>query len=191
MSAIDSKIITCIRTGQNNEALAYLYKRPLSKIRKYILSNSGSTDDANDIFQDTVIVLFQHVRQGKYKEGRDLEGFLFTVAKNLWIDKVRRSKKIVNRDIGMDYPISDFNDQLKDLLSKEKTAAFRKVFEKLGENCQKILQYAIFEKLSMREISLRLGFSNENVAKSNHYRCKKQLGKIIQEDRELVNLFRN
>jgi DNA-directed RNA polymerase specialized sigma24 family protein len=77
-----STIIECIRSGKDNEALKYLYKDPLRKVRKFILNNSGTLDDANDVFQDAIIALFHYVKQGKYKEEYDLDGFIFKVAKN-------------------------------------------------------------------------------------------------------------
>ena len=59
------------------------------------------------------------------------------------------------------------------------------------EKCRKILLYVIYEKLNMKEISERMGYNNENVAKSNHYRCKQYLSKMVKEDKELLNLLRN
>jgi RNA polymerase sigma factor (sigma-70 family) len=187
----DLKIIESIRNGGNDQALSYLYGEPLRKIRKYILSNSGSKDDANDVFQDAVIILFNQVKKDKYNVELELDGFLFAVAKNLWVDKVRREKRMLNRDFSMEVNHSDFNDQLKDLIVKEKSAAFRKVFEKLDEKCRNILQYVIYDKLSMKEISEKMGYSNENVAKSNHYRCKQYLSKLVKEDGDLLNLLKH
>ncbi|MFN6945727.1 MAG: sigma-70 family RNA polymerase sigma factor, partial [Cytophagaceae bacterium] len=64
-------VIQSIRSGKNSDALNYLYKDPLRKIRKFILNNSGTLDDADDVFQDAVVVLFHYVKTGKYKEDFD------------------------------------------------------------------------------------------------------------------------
>jgi RNA polymerase sigma factor (sigma-70 family) len=191
VNRIDLKIIESIRNGSNDQALSYLYDKPLRKIRKYILSNNGSTEDANDIFQDSVVILFNQIINNKYKSDLDLDGFLFSVSRNLWIDKVRREKRMLNKDFTIETNHTDFNDQLKDLIVKEKSAALRTVFEKLDEKCRKILHYTIYEKLSMKEISVKMGYSNENVAKSNHYRCKTYLAKLVKEDESLLNLLKN
>jgi RNA polymerase sigma factor (sigma-70 family) len=191
VNRIDLKIIESIRNGSNDQALSYLYDKPLRKIRKYILSNNGSTEDANDIFQDSVVILFNQIINNKYKSDLDIDGFLFSVSRNLWIDKVRREKRMLNKDFTIETNHTDFNDQLKDLIVKEKSAALRTVFEKLDEKCRKILHYTIYEKLSMKEISVKMGYSNENVAKSNHYRCKTYLAKLVKEDESLLNLLKN
>lgn len=183
-------IIECIRTGKNNDALKYLYKDPLRKIRKFILMNSGTLDDADDVFQDAIIVLFQYVKNGKYKEEYDLDGFLFRVAKNSWIDLARKNKKIIKASfIGFD--ISDDTDHLKDLIKDEQLSTFHFLFNKLEDNCKKILSYVIFDKKNMKEISQLMGLKDENVAKNQHYRCKKYFTKILSENKEVLNTLRD
>ncbi|MBX9853466.1 MAG: sigma-70 family RNA polymerase sigma factor [Cytophagaceae bacterium] len=191
MNSTDFKIIESIRKGSNDQVLAYLYDKPLRKIRKYILSNKGSAEDANDIFQDAVVILFNQVKKNKYNHDYDLDGFLYAVARNLWVDRMRREKIMVTKDFTNGTDHADFNDHLEDLIVKEKSAALRKAFEKLDEKCRKILHYVVYEKLNMREISEKMGYSNENVAKSNHYRCKQYLASMVKEDKDLLNLLQN
>jgi RNA polymerase sigma factor (sigma-70 family) len=183
-------IIECIRTGKNNEALEYLYKDPLRKIRKFILNNSGNLDDADDVFQDALVALFHFVKQGKYNEEYDLDGFLFRVAKNSWIDLARKKQKVIKESfIGFDK--SDDTDLLEDLIKEEQLSTFHVMFNKLEDNCKKILSYVIFDKKSMKEISALMGFKDEKVAKNQHYRCKKYFTKIVSENKETLNMLRN
>ena len=183
-------IIECIRTGKNNEALEYLYKDPLRKIRKFILMNSGTLDDADDVFQDAVIVLFQYVKNGKYKEEYELDGFLFRVAKNAWIDIARKKQKVIKTSfIGFD--VADESDFLKDMIKDEQLNTFHVLFNKLEDNCKKILSYVVFDKKSMKEIAALMGFKDEKVAKNQHYRCKKYFTKIVLENKESLTLLKN
>lgn len=191
VKSTDFKIIESIRKGSNDRVLAYLYDKPLQKIRKYILSNNGSREDANDIFQDAVVILFNQVKKNKYDEKFEVDGFLYSVARNLWIDKMRKEKRMVTKNFMEGSDHTDFNDHLTDLIVKEKSAALRKTFEKLDEKCRKILLFVIYDKLSMKEISERMGYNNENVAKSNHYRCKQYLTKMVRDDKELLNLLQH
>lgn len=182
-------IIESIRSGKDEKALKYLYKAPLRKIRKFILSNSGSLDDADDVFQDAVVALYHYVKTGKYKEEYEIDAFLFRVARNAWIDQVRKKKKVINSEmIGFD--LGDDSDILGDLISEEKLTTFHVLFNKLEENCRKVLTYVVFEKKSMREISELMGFKNENIAKNQNYRCKKYFSKILSENQEALNILR-
>jgi len=183
-------IIECIRTGKNNEALKYLYKDPLRKIRKFILMNSGTLDDADDVFQDAVIVLFQYVKTDKYKDEYELDGFLFRVAKNAWIDIARKKQKVIKASfIGFD--ISDESDYLKDIIRNEELNTFHMLFNKLEDNCKKILSYVVFDKKSMKEISELMGLKDEKVAKNQHYRCKKYFTKIVSENKEALTILKH
>jgi RNA polymerase sigma factor (sigma-70 family) len=185
-----SIIIQCIKTGNNNEALKYLYKDPLRKIRKFILSNSGTIDDANDVFQDAVIVLFHYVKQGKYKEEYDLDGFLFRVAKNAWIDQARKKQKMSTKEY-TDFDIGDDSDFLNDMIKAEQLTLFHQLFNQLEENCKKILSYVVFDKKSMKEISELMGLKDDKVAKNQHYRCKKYFSTILSQNQAALNNLRN
>ena len=192
MNEKDSMIIQSIRSGAHSAALQYLYDVSLKKVRGYILKNSGSKEDANDIFQDSVIILFNQIRLNKFNESNSIDGFIFSISKNLWIDKVRRDKKFTNYDSPDQFNvISDSTNLLEDLISKEKTQAMKEVFNLLDEKCQKILTYVIFEKRSMKEVSTLMNYSSDDVAKTNHYRCKQYLSKLVKSNPRLVNLLSN
>lgn len=183
-------IIQSIRSGKNNDALKYLYKDPLRKIRKYILNNSGTLEDADDVFQDAVVVLFHYVKTGKYKEEYDLDAFLYKVAKNSWIDLARKKQKVI-KDGLKGYDVSDDADFLQDMIKEEQLNAFHKLFNQLEENCKKILSYVIFDKKSMKEISVLMGLKDDNVAKNQHYRCKKYFSTILLENQATLKMLKN
>jgi len=192
VNKIDSKIIECIQQGENDPVLAYLYEHTLKKVRRYVLQNNGSQEEASDIFQDAVVIFFNQVKQNKFNQQYGIDGFIFSVSRNLWIDKVRRDKRFQNKDLSlMESEFPDSSDHLGDLITQEKSSAMRSVFEKLDEKCQKILRFSIFEKLSMKEIGEKMGYANENVAKTNNYRCKQYLQKLVNEDKNLLNLLKH
>jgi len=181
-----------IYNGSGNKALEYLYEHTLSKVRKYVMKNSGLREEADDIFQDAVIVFFQQVKEKRFDPQIHIEAYVYTVARNLWIDRARREKRMLRYDyVGQFEHKTDHSDQLGMLIEKEKTNAMRAVFEMLDEKCQKILHYYLFEKRSMREISQLMGYSSEDVAKTNHYRCKQYLSKLVHNDKQLVTLLKS
>jgi RNA polymerase sigma factor (sigma-70 family) len=169
-----------------------LYDVSLKKVRQYILKNNGSKEDANDIFQDAVIVLFNQIRLNKFNENHSIDAFIYSVARNLWIDKVRRDKKFTSFDSNNDYlNRSSDTDHLEYLIQKEKSSAMQQVFKLLDEKCQKILHFVIYEKRTMKEIKELMGYSSDDVAKTNHYRCKQYLSKLVKSNTELVDLLKN
>jgi RNA polymerase sigma factor (sigma-70 family) len=190
MNKYTQAIIESIRNGRNDEALNYLYKDPLRKVRKYILSNSGTLDDANDVFQDAVVALFHYIKTNKYNEEYEVDAFLFRVAKNSWIDNMRKNKKVLKEEfVGFD--IGDDSNYLTETIAQEKLNTFHHMFNKLEENCKKILSYVIFDKKNMKEIAILMGLKNDNIAKNQHYRCKKYFSQILSENKEALNILKN
>lgn len=187
---MNNSIIQSIRNGKHEEAFRYLYKGPLRKVRNYILNNSGSLADADDVFQDAVMVLFHYVKTGKYKEEYNVEGFLYRVAKNSWITTVRKRNKIVKSEM-KGFDVSEDDNYLNTIISEEKLTTFHRLFNQLEENCKKILSLVVFDKKSMKEIAEILGFKDDKVAKNQHYRCKKYFQKIIYNNQEALNILRD
>lgn len=192
MTEQEKKIIQSIQTGANSVALNYLYDISLKKVRQYILKNNGTKEDANDVFQDAVIVLFNQIRFDKFNENHSIDAFIYSVSRNLWIDKVRRSKKFTSYDSNSEYlNHSNDSDHLEDLIQKEKSSAMQQVFKMLDEKCQKILTFVIYEKRTMKEIKDLMGYSSDDVAKTNHYRCKQYLAKLVKSNTQLIDLLKN
>ena len=192
MTEQEKKIIQSIQAGANAIALDYLYDISLKKVRQYILKNNGTKEDANDVFQDAVIVLFNQIRLGKFNENHSIDAFIYSVSRNLWIDKVRRSKKFTSYDSNSEYlNHSNDSDHLEDLKKKKKSSAMQQVFKMLDEKCQKILTFVIYEKRTMKEIKDLMGYSSDDVAKTNHYRCKQYLAKLVKSNTQLVDLLKN
>ena len=184
-------ILAAIHSGRNSKALNYLYETVLVKVRRHVLNNSGGLDDANDLFQDAVIVLFDYVKAGKFEKNGTVDGFVYRVAKNLWIDKLRR-RKIMEKSDGdiMKYSFFHTDSGLQQMISEERLQAIKDVFGRLGEKCKELLYLQLHEKLDMKEISKRLGYTNENVAKSKNYKCKQKLAQLIRDDKEIYNTLR-
>ncbi len=190
MNKKDQEIIDCILSGSNQKALNYLYKDPLKKVRGYILKNSGTIDDANDVFHDALLVLFHYVKTNKYNPKYELDAFLFGVARNAWIDKVRKNKKL-NTSVEVEKIEHQIeHNALGEIIQAEKLTIFKNIFDKLEENCRQLLQLVLFEKKSMKEIKDIMGLKHENVAKSQHYRCKQYFSKLLHEDKNALSALR-
>ena len=190
MRNINTIIIDCIKNRQNDKALSYLYSHTLKKVKNYILNNNGSQDDANDIFQDAVIIFFKSVLENKFEANYSVDAYIFTISKNLWINTAKRKRKLVHVDIEDQHISTDTYSQLDTLISKEKRKALDIAYSKLDTGCRKLLGLVAYEKLSMKELQAKMELTSENAAKTMHYRCKQAFHKIIKEDTELLNALK-
>jgi RNA polymerase sigma factor (sigma-70 family) len=182
MALKDKDIIESIKEGKNTQILEDLYEKVLPKISKYICKNSGNKDDAFDIFQDGVIIFYKYIITGRFREEFEISGFLYTVCKNLWINKVKHDKMLIR--IEEKHESTDNYENILDfIITKEREEEVRRLLMKLGEKCRKLLQYVFFYQLSTKEICEKMGFSSADTLKTKKYKCKKQLLEIINNSR--------
>ncbi|MBN2349367.1 MAG: sigma-70 family RNA polymerase sigma factor [Bacteroidales bacterium] len=182
----DIEIIEGIR-NHNNVILTFVYKQYYPLIRSYITLNRGSDEDAKDIFQEAIIVIFKNSKQSDFSINSSFKTYLYSVCKIIWLKQLR-SRNIHLRNLVELTEFVEFSS--KDQKSFEDSLEFRifrKHFDKLGKDCQKVLQMAM-NKIPMEEIALEMGYKSEKFARNRAYRCKKMLHKMITEDPEFRNL---
>lgn len=160
--------------SQNHEHLfKEIYKRSLPKIRKYILANSGTDHDVEDIFQDSILIFYNQLTSGKFQEGADFEPYLYRIACNLYINMVKKHNrwhKVPHTELP-----DESRDSLGQLIEREQRYSFHKLFMELDDRCRELLTLRIVQRLSIKEIVAKMGLSNENVAKTMVYRSKVRL----------------
>ncbi len=183
----DSEVIECLQTGDNSLVLEYLYAEVFPKIKKYILANSGSYDDAFDIFQDAVVVLCRQVHAGKYNASFEIDGFLFFVSRNLWINKAKKDKRQVRMAENFDH--GDSYDYSNDIVTDEKARGLGMITKLLGEKCLELLKQSVLFKASSEEIADEMGFATANAVKTQKYKCKQKLLQILEENPQLNELI--
>jgi len=179
MNNIEKEILESIKMGKESKVLEYLYKEILPGIKQYILKNSGTIDDAFDIFQDGVVIFYKYVLAGKFKEEYNISGFIYTVCRNLWINKVKHEKLITKIDNNRE--ISDHSKDVLDyLINKEREDLVKQYMEKLGEKCRKLLSYIFYYQLTTKELCEKMGYSNTDILKTKKYKCKKRLIELMK-----------
>ena len=159
----DTEIIDHLKNDKYSKAIKGLYSI-LPSVKQYIKANNGSGEDAQDIFQDALVVLYKKVQTGEFVLFVPLKTYLYAVVKNLWMQELRKRKKL---------PAGEVPGDIADLVTDEEpgfniaTAAFNL----LGEKCRQMLILFYFKKKSFKEIAKDFSFSDERVAKNQKYRC--------------------
>lgn len=179
MQIKDKEIITAIKKGKDDKVLNRLYQEILPKVSSFIRNNSGSDDEAFDVFQDAVMAFYKLVVTGKFNEEYEISGFIYTVSRNLWINRVKKLNKhiSVDTDDSRGLPEASFLDSM---YNEEKRSLVKTLFEQLDFKCKEILTYTVYQSLTMEDVCVRMGFASENAAKTSNYRCKKKLAELVK-----------
>lgn len=161
-----------------DKTLELLYKEYFPVIKSYILENSGNANDAEDIFQDGMIVFYMKARNPEFELNCTIKTFIYSVCKNLWLNKLKVENRYSTLDDQLGFlTISD--DTLDLAHAHERYETIRIQFEKMGEKCRTVLYNFYFHRMSMHSISKELGFANEQVAKNKKSRCLKKLKELV------------
>ena len=96
----DTTIIAGIRS-QDDKILNWLYDNYLHSVRKHVLNNGGSADDVSDVFQDTIITLYNQITDNNLNLTTDLKGYFFGIARNIWSAQLRKKQRIVELEIDL------------------------------------------------------------------------------------------
>ena len=170
----DRKLIEGIKKG-DDKSVNYLYDSSFDTIKNYILKNTGTEDDAYDIFQDAMMVLFKKVQLNNLGKDTDVKGFLFGVSRNLWQKHLRKNK--ISIDSKAEEPIDDFDHTT--LLDTPIEQIVQRAFLRLKPECRKVLEMAS-EGKDYSAIAKKMKYSSVDYARRKKYLCKEALIKIIK-----------
>ncbi|MEL6560412.1 MAG: sigma-70 family RNA polymerase sigma factor [Bacteroidota bacterium] len=162
----------------NEEVIKYVYRRNLPSITKFVVSNSGTEADAEDMFQEALIVVYDKLRKDQLKLRSSLSTFLFSICKNLWMKVLRKNKKSVKKLEGEEL-IADEN-LIESIEASEKYLLYRKYFRMLDSRCRQVLGLFI-SGVNTEEVMSVTGYSNAHLRKKR-FECKKKLIEMIEKD---------
>ena len=156
----------------DEKALEELYKKYYRMMTKMVISNSGTEEEAKDIYQEALVVFWQKAVSGNLVLTSKISTYVYSICQNLWRKELDRKKRLSNEEKdGVEYT---------DLDSKERAKIIQECINDLGDTCRNVLMYYYFDGLSMQDIADKLGFANTNTAKTKKYKCKKKLDDLVK-----------
>ncbi|HZE83375.1 MAG TPA: sigma-70 family RNA polymerase sigma factor [Puia sp.] len=180
----DAELIAAIgNKNELNEAIMFIYQKYAATTSSFIIHYGGSQQDAEDVFQETVISFIDIVNKEKFRMDASIKTFLVSVAKNIWLNEVKKRERSGFRDkqfeTGRNQSEMDIGQIIGD---QEQKRQLRDLVYQLGEPCKKILMLFYYENLSMKEIVDHLPYENEQVVRNKKYKCLQQLTGLIKEN---------
>ena len=172
----------------NNDVLSALYKKYYNIVLKFILYNSGTNAAAQDIYQETIIVLFESVKKPGFELKCQLQTYIFSIAKRLWLKELKKNGKTFLFKESEENNLVDVSEDLKEF--DEKEAEIEKMNNSLidlGEPCSELIKDFYINKLSMEQIAEKFGYTNADNAKTQKYKCLQRLKKIFFE-KEIIKI---
>ncbi|OEK06901.1 RNA polymerase sigma factor [Roseivirga misakiensis] len=166
--------ILSVNPKKRSTALTQVYNECFPMVKRYIVKNNGSVEEAKDIFQETITIVYHNLIEQKYRGESALNKYIIGIARNLWLLKLRK-KDVPTVTIDGQHSLTQEPDEKLD------THLVSYVLEHLNSGCRNILKWFYFETQSMEEIAKNLNLGSAQAAKTKKLRCMKKLASLIKE----------
>lgn len=168
-----SKIIADLRS-ENNNAFGILYKEYFGMVLRFVTNNSGRTVDAEDIFQDAMLVLVQKMRQDDFELTASLKTYIMAISKNLWLKRLRTSYRETELTAVLD---DQFFEEIDLAIEQERSYKdqLQAFLHKITTHCQGLIHDMFFKERTIDEIKRDYGYSSKHNAQNQKHKCIEQI----------------
>ncbi|MBB5394901.1 sigma-70 family RNA polymerase sigma factor [Mucilaginibacter sp. AK015] len=165
--------------NNSDSVLKKLYLAYFPMVLQLVISNNGDEDEAKDIYQEAIIVLYNKVKRGDFELSSKLKTYIYSICRRLWLKRLKQ----LNRYGG---DIKDFQEYLpvedEVEMHEERDTQLNKMgdaLKLLGEPCKTIMEDFYMHNRSMQDICERFGYTNADNAKTQKYKCLQRLKKLF------------
>ncbi len=177
----DQTLVDKIREG-DGEALRYLYKKYYPVVLRLITQNSGDEQDAEDIYQESLMVLYEKAKDPHFKLSSSLKTYIYSISRNKWLYKLRQEGTgSVSFEEVEDYIEVADESQSYDNETIDYDELVGEALKRMDETCRKLLEYFYYHKLSLDIVAQKLGYNNANTAKAKKNKCMNRARSIAKE----------
>jgi len=167
---------------QNNSFIIQtIYDKFVPKVINYIKNNNGNLNQAQDVIQEILIVIYNQANEKKLQLTCPFDAYFFLLCKRKWLNEL---KKYSLKEVTINDEVLSKDDDAEQLafetsIFAEKQVLFNEMFQKLGNACKDLLK-STFKIKSMEEVASILGVSYA-YARKKKSQCIGKLTKLVQE----------
>jgi RNA polymerase sigma factor (sigma-70 family) len=181
----EENILERLKLG-DQETLVELYHANFNMVRNHVLKNNGVVEDAEDLLQDSLIVLWQNVRKPGFELTSKISTYVMAVCKNLWLKQLHKNSRMAGEELikPQNHSITPDNGHVMDMQK------IHEALDELGDTCRNILTMFYFDGYDMETIAQTLQFNNSDTAKAKKYQCFKKLEEIVKRRYKMTDFLR-
>jgi RNA polymerase sigma factor (sigma-70 family) len=162
----------------DKKAVESIYKDNYNIVQALIINNNGTADDAKDVFQEAMIVLYEKVQSGSFELNCQIKTFIYSVSRRIWLKKLMHQNRF-NLVEGHADMIS-VDDEMEDHEKRNNEyGMMEKAMNNLGEPCKSLLEAFYIQKRNMQDIAAGFGYTNAENAKNQKYKCLVRLKRLF------------
>lgn len=147
-------------------------------VQALVVNNNGTADDAKDVFQEALIVLFEKVKSGNFELNCQIKTYVYSVSRRLWLKKLMQQNRF-NISEGHEESVAVEEDMETHEQRDKDFVLMERAMNSLGEPCRSLLDAFYLQKKGMQEIAANFGYTNADNAKTQKYKCLMRLKKLF------------
>lgn len=179
----ESEIIDGLRNGKSF-AFDWVYQHCFTKATAYIVQHRGSSQDAEDFFQEALFVLVEKLRSPHFKLTSSISTFLYAVVRNLWLYHQRSAGRIISTEAEQMLRLAETAGEdfwyLLELAQEQENQSQRvtSAMNQLSGECHQLLLLSFYDNKNDDEIAQIMTYSRSFI-KVKRFRCLSKLKEII------------
>ena len=159
-------------------------------MQRFIKKNGGNDDDAHDVFQESIMIVYKKVIKNPKEDFENIEGYLYQTCIHTWIKKIKEANRFqLIEDPTLLEKVTNYEEN-EIVYHKKHPETIQMIFTDLGEKCQEILQLSIYSELPQEDIMARMGFGSVGAVKMQYKRCKEKLIDLLKTKPQLLETLR-
>lgn len=165
--------------NNDSRAIETIYKDNFAMVQTFILQNSGSYDEAKDIFQEAMIALYEKAQSQSFVLTCQIRTYVYSICRRLWLKRLQQMGRFAHQVDSLEetVPVEEDLD-----LHEKRNAEFAimdRAMKSLGEPCKSLLEGYYLKKMSMHELTEEFGYTNADNTKTQKYKCLMRLKKLF------------
>lgn len=175
--------LTTAFKNNDQKVMQQVYQNIFPKFRSHVFKNSGNETQAKDVFQEAFVACWKNIKEDRFSENGNVEGYLFTIARNKWTDYLRSSDfkntVVSNTAVNLSIVVEE-EPTTQEMIKEKRRETLQQALGNLGASCKTLLQLFYFERKSMDAISKELNITSAS-ARNQKYRCMEKLRMLSLE----------
>jgi RNA polymerase sigma factor (sigma-70 family) len=164
---------------EDKASIERIYREHFPMVQSLVLNNSGTVDDAADVFQEAMIVLFEKAKAGTLELHCQLKTFIYSICRRLWLKKLQHLQRFTSQNDSFEETIPVEEEVETHEKRQNDFSIMESAMMKIGEPCKSLLEAYYLQKKQMQEIAQDFGYTNADNAKTQKYKCLVRLKKLF------------
>ena len=158
------------------QALTQLYRRGFPAVRRYVGCRGGSVPDAQDVFQEALIIFYEQATSGTLLLTASASTYLLSISRHLWHQELRRRARLPCEALPAGWePAAGAEED-----PAEPAFAVLDHLEQLGEKCKSLLLNFYYFQQPLAQLAAAHGYRSVRSATVQKFKCLERLRRAVR-----------